>query len=116
LYGSDTHRGVFREGFWDQNTPFLRNFFNLLRFFKKKILKPPKFLLLYKKISNPLPQKISGYAPGHTTSDPLSPKYWTSFMNKRPFMDSKSNNCFANSPVRPKLFLDAKLNSVALRS
>jgi len=36
----------------------------LLGLFKKKNPKtPPKFSLPYKKISKPLPQKISGYAP-----------------------------------------------------
>jgi len=51
-------RGVFREGFWGSKPlPFLGIFFNLLRVFKKKISLP------YKKISNPLPRKISGYAP-----------------------------------------------------
>jgi len=39
--------------------PFLVNFSNLLRFFKKI----PKFSLPYKKISKPLTRKIFGYDP-----------------------------------------------------
>jgi len=46
-------------GFGGQ-TPFWKNFFHLLGFFEKKIPKPPR---RYKKISKPLPQKISGYTP-----------------------------------------------------
>ena len=38
-----------------------RNFFQLARVFKKIF---PKFSIPYKKISKPLPRKISGFAPG----------------------------------------------------
>jgi len=60
-------RGVFRGGGVGGQPPplFWKNFFNLLGFFEKKILKPlPKFFRPYKKISKPPLKKISGYAPG----------------------------------------------------
>jgi len=56
--------GIFREGFWGSKPlPFLGFFFNLLGFLRKKSQNPPKFSPPYKKISKPLPRKISGYAP-----------------------------------------------------
>jgi len=64
-------RGVFREGFCGSKPlPFLRNFFNLLGFFKKKNPKtPPKFSLPYKKFQNPSLKKFLD-----TPMPPTTPK------------------------------------------
>jgi len=47
--------------------------FQFARVFQEKNAKPPppKFSLPYKKILNPLPQKISGYAPEANQSNPV---------------------------------------------
>jgi len=81
-----SNRGVFREGFWgSKSLPFLGNFFNLLGFLRKKSQNPPKFSLLYKNISKPLPRKISGYAPViepcvYKSSGKDSVAYWISLL------------------------------------
>jgi len=53
---------------WGSNLPpFLRKIFQFARVFEAKNAKTlPKFSRQYKKISKPLPRKISGYAPGMT--------------------------------------------------
>jgi len=55
----------FRQGRIQTPPPPLRKNFQFARGFQEKNAKtPPKFSRPYKKFLKPLPQKISGYAPG----------------------------------------------------